>query len=60
MMIRFGPERVSYMKPVGQTHVLVKGEDGVDLKVNRTVHLCPVSERELAHGSKTETMSTDL
>ena len=30
---RFGPERVSYMKPVGQKHVMVKGKDGEDLKV---------------------------
>ena len=30
---RFRPARVSYMKPVGQKHVLVKGKDGKDLKV---------------------------
>lgn len=33
---RFGPERVSYMKPVGQKHVMVKGKDGEDLKVRVT------------------------
>ncbi|CAN0134771.1 unnamed protein product [Pylaiella littoralis] len=33
---RFGPERVSYMKPVGQKHVLVKGKDGEDLKASGT------------------------
>ncbi|CAM9323253.1 unnamed protein product [Laminaria digitata] len=34
---RFGPERVSYMKPVGQKHVMVKGKDGEDLKVDKDV-----------------------
>lgn len=31
---RFGPTRVSYMKPVGQKHVLVTGKDGEDLKAS--------------------------
>ncbi|CBN78852.1 conserved unknown protein [Ectocarpus siliculosus] len=34
---RFGPTRVSYMKPVGQKHVLVTGKDGEDLKVDKDV-----------------------
>lgn len=33
---RFGPDRVSYMKPVGQKHVLVEGAGGECLKVHTT------------------------
>ncbi|CAM9750685.1 unnamed protein product [Ectocarpus sp. 4 AP-2014] len=32
---RFGPTRVSYMKPVGQKHVLVTGKGGEDLKASQ-------------------------
>ncbi len=32
---RFGPNRVGYMKPVGQKHVLVEGESGEGLKASR-------------------------
>ncbi|CAM9265552.1 unnamed protein product [Scytosiphon promiscuus] len=34
---RFGPERVSYMKPVGQKYVVVNGKNGEDLKVDKDV-----------------------
>lgn len=34
-LTRFGPGRVSYMKPVGQKHVLVEGAGGECLKVRR-------------------------
>eukprot|EP00752_Nemacystus_decipiens_P004793 g4361.t1 len=34
---RYGPGRVSYMKPVGQKHVLVEGAGGESLKVDKDV-----------------------
>lgn len=34
---RFGPDRVGYMKPVGQKHVTVTGKNGESIKVDKDV-----------------------